>query len=231
MMVIPQKKLVKIVSNSLKEWLSPLGFSKEDCGGVDGGGVFRWQGDVYTFIGCRAIRIGGENRIVPFGQMGFLHLQKIYTYFMADSPESAAKLNQLAVDFQVGYQHYMKDWNAYIPCQHEEEVEAALATLKAFIFDYLYPMLTAYTSPEELLPLYEALDDKDPTSFNIPVFDGFSSALGVLIIARLHQPDVYPAFKKRYQSIIYDPQEPPDELTERADRLIAYLDQEELTPL
>lgn len=200
-------------------------------GVLGGSSVIRWQGDIFTDIGCQVIRIGGENRIVPSGMMGFLHIKKIYTHFMADSPEDAAELNQRAVEFQARYPHYKKDWNAYIPCQHEEEVEAALATLKAFIFDYLYPMLTAYTSPEELLPLYEALDDKDPTSFNIPVFDGFSSALGVLIIARLHQPDVYPAFKKRYQSIIYDPQEPPDKLTERADRLIAYLDQEELAPL
>lgn len=230
MTVIPLKKLNKIIDASLAEWLSLEGFVLEK-GVLGGSSVIRWQGDMFTDIGCQVIRIGGENRIVPSGMMGFLHTQKIYTHFMADSPEDAAELNKRAVDFQVGYQQIKQDWHAYIPCQHEEEVENALATLKAFIFDDLYPMLTVYTSPEELLPLYQALDENNPTSFNIPVFHGFSSALGVLIIARLHQPDLYPTFKKRYQTIIYPPDEPADELTERADRLIAYLDQEELTPL
>jgi hypothetical protein len=230
MTVITLKKLQKIVSHSLVEWLSAEGFAGED--GVLGGGcVLRWQGDIYTNIGCEVIRIGGVNRIVPFGQMGFLHAQKIYTHFMADSPEDAEERNQRAVDFQVGYPHYMKDWNAYIACQHEEEVEAALATLKAFIFDYLYPMLTAYTTPEKLLPLYQKIDENNPICFNIPVWHGYSSALGVLILARLHKPALYAEFKKRYQPILYDPLEPPSKLDERADRLIAYLDQNELTPL
>lgn len=230
MTVIPLKKLNKIVDVSLAEWLSPEGFVLER-GVLGGSSLFRWQGDIFTDIGCQVIRIGGENRIVPSGMMGFLHIKKIYTHFMADSPEDAVELNKRAVEFKVGYQQIKQDWHAYIPCQHEEEVENALATLKAFIFDDLYPMLTSLTSPEELLPLYQVLDESNPTRFNIPVFDGFSSALGVLIIARLHQPDLYPTFKKRYQTIIYPPDEPADELTERAGRLIAYLDQKELTPL
>lgn len=230
MTVIPLKKLNKIVDQSLVEWLSALGFVL-DKGVLGGSSVYRWQGDIYNNICCQVMRIGGINRIVPFGQMGFLHTQKIYTHFMADSPEDAEEFNQRAVDFQVGYQHYMKDWNAYIACQHEEELDAALATLKAFIFDYLYPMLTAYTTPEKLLPLYQKIDEDNPVSFNIPVFHGFSSALGVLILARLHNSALYAEFKKRYQPILYDPAEPPSKLDERADRLIAYLDQKELTPL
>lgn len=221
MTVIPLKKLEKIVTKALLEWLAPLGFSARDSGSCE-----RWQSDIYTYIGCVVNRVGGINRIDPFGQMGFAHTQKIYSHFMSDDP---AESNKIAVDLQAAYGNFMRDWNTYILCQHEEEVEAMLVKLKTFIFDKLYPTLMRYTEPKLLLDLYIKHDETNKANFDLPIFKGYSSALTALIIARLHSPEHYETLKKRYQPI-FDRLLVP-EYKERSAKLIAYLDQTELTPL
>lgn len=221
MTVIPLKKLEKIVGKACFEWLKPLNFVLEDNGGCG-----RWDNDIYTYVGCVVDRVGGINRIKPFGQMGFMHIKKIYSHFMTDDP---AESNKIAVQLQAAYGNFMRDWNTYILCQHEEEVEAMLVKLKAFIFDKLYPTLMRYTEPKLLLDLYIKHDETNKANFDLPVFKGYSSALSALIIARLHAPEHYETLKKRYQPI-FDRLLVP-EYKERSANLIAYLDQKELTPL
>lgn len=221
MTVIPVKKLEKIVGKACLEWLKPLGFVLEENGGCG-----RWENDIYTYIGCVVVRVGGVNRIEPFGQMGFKDNQAIYQNFMLDK---TLPIPDISVNLQAAYGNFMRDWNAYILCQHEEEVEATLVKLKAFIFDKLYPTLMRYTEPKLLLDLYIKHDETNKANFDLPVFKGYSSALTALIIARLHAPEHYETLKKRYEPIFERLLVP--EYKERSANLIAYLDQNELTPL
>lgn len=221
MATISEKKLKKLVDKKLFEWLAPLGFVMTENGGCE-----RWQNGVYTYIACIVDRLGGVNRIKPFGQMGFLQIQKIYSHFMSDDP---AESNKIAVDLQANYANFMRDWTAYIPCQNEEDVDTMQVKLKAFIFDKLYPTLTRYATPEQVLALYLKYDETKKPNFDLPVFHGHSSALGALIIARLHAPQYYEKLKKRYQPVIAELMF-PDEI-QRCANLIAYLDQKELTPI
>lgn len=147
---------------------------------------------------------------------------------MSDDP---AESNKIAVEFQADYGNYAKDWKAFIPCQNDEDVEKMLITLKTFIFDKLYPTLTRYATPEQVLDLYIKHDETNKANFDLPVFQGFSSALGALIIARLHAPQHYEKLKKRYQPVLDEVMYPPDNISEGITKLIAYLDQKELTPI
>ena len=58
MTVIAVRKLEKAISQALFDWLSPQGFIA-----ADGGGIERWQGNRYDFIGAVVNRVGGENHI------------------------------------------------------------------------------------------------------------------------------------------------------------------------
>lgn len=220
MTALTVKKLEKVVQKALIEWLSPLGFTLESNGGCG-----RWQGDIYTYIGCVVNRVGGLNRIRPFGQMGFLHRKKIFSAFMSDNQEES---NKIAVDLQADYAHFMRSWNADMRCQNEEEVDEFLSALHSFVFDRLYPTLTAFADPIQVLDLYIKYDETNRTSFDLPGWSGHSSALTAMILARLHAPHEYPALKKRYQPI-FDQLLP--EYKGRAEKLIAYLDQEKLANL
>lgn len=220
MTVIPAKKLEKQVQKSLQQWLEPLGFKLESNGGCG-----RWHGDVYTYIACVVNRIGGINRVSPFGQMGFSHTQKIYSAFMSNSPEES---NKTAVDLQVPYAYFARSWSADMRCQHEEELEEFLATLRNFTLERLYPTLTAYADPKRVLDLYLKRDETDKMCMDLPKWSGYSSALTALILARLHAPEKYGELKTRYMPSI-EPLIP--EYKERAMKLITYLDQKELSPL
>jgi len=220
MTVLPFKKLEKIVDKAMLEWFAPLGFVRASSGGVE-----RWQGDRYDYLGCVVNRIGGLNRVSPFGQMGWLHRKGIFSHFMSDDP---AESNKIAVDVQLRYAHFMKDWTADMRCQHEEELEAFLPQLRNFVMGQLYPALMSYATPEQVLALYLKKNEKDRRSFDPPSWSGYSSALTGLILARLHGAEHYEALKRRYAGEFADLD--PDTLA-RANRLIAYLDQPGPLPL
>lgn len=219
MMVLPVRSLEKQVNQALLGWFSSAGFTPSDSGGVE-----RWREDRYDYIGCVVNRIGGENRVVPFGQMGWLHHQRIYSHFMSEDPGES---NKIAVDVQLKYAHFVKDWTAGMRCQQEREVEGFLSRLRAFVMDELYPCLMSFSTPSQVLDLYLKKDEKDPTSFEPPSWFGASSALIGLILARLHEPEQYQPLKERYRAE-FDGLD-GDRLS-RANRLIKYLDQPDPLP-
>jgi hypothetical protein len=221
MTVIPVKKLDKTVDTAMLEWLSPLGFGRAGPGGVE-----RWRGNRYDFLGCVVNRVGGENHVRPFGQMGFGHIQRVYSHFMSDDP---AESNKIAVDVQLRYANFMKSWTAALRCQHEEELQEFLAKLRSFVMDELYPALMSYSTPEQVLALYINKNEKSPTDFDPPVWSGYNaaSALTGLILARLHGEENYVALKRRYSGELADLDV---DTTARATRLIGHLDQPDPLP-
>lgn len=221
MTVLPFKKLHRIVDQAMQEWFTPLGFVRASSGGVE-----RWQGDRYDYLGCVVNRIGGENRVSPFGQMGWRHRKGIYSYFMSDDPVES---NRIAVDVQLQYANFTNDWTADMRCQHEEELETFLPQLRSFVMDRLYPALMSYATPEQVLALYLKKNHSSPTDFDPPVWQGYNaaSALTGLILARLHGPGHYETLKRRYAGEFADLD--VDTLA-RANRLIAYLDQPDPLP-
>ena len=216
MTVLPIKKLCKVVDHSMLEWFAPLGFVR-----LSGGGVERWKDDRYDYLGCVVNRIGGENRISPFGQMGWRHHQEIYAHFMSDDPVES---NKIAVDVQLRYANFVRDWAIGMHCQHEEELQTFLSQLRSFVMDQLYATLTSYATPEQVLALYLKKNEKSRTNFDPPVWSGYSaaSALTGLILARLHGPQHYETLKRRYagEFAALDA-----ETLARTDRLIHYLEQ------
>jgi hypothetical protein len=220
MTVISVRKLERAIFQAMLDWLAPHGFVA-----AAGGGVERWQGDRYDFLGCVVSRIGGKNCISPFGQMGFGHIQNLYSHFMSDDPDES---NKIAVDVQLRYAHFVKDWNNDMHCQHTEEVGAFLIQLRSFVMEELYPTLESYKTPEHVLGLYLKKNERDRKSFDPPSWFGCSSALTGLIVARLHVPDQYAALKQRYRDQ-FDGLD--DDTLSRAKKLIAYLDQPQLAPL
>lgn len=219
MTVIAVRKLDKSISKALLEWLSPHGFMA-----AEGGGVERWQGNRYDFIGAVVNRIGGENRISPFGQMGFADRKKIHSHFMSDNLQESSKI---AVDVQLKYAHFVKSWTVDMLCQEIEQLDAFLAELRFFVLERLYPALLVYDTPEKVLSAYLKKNEKDRRSFDPPSWFGFSSALTGLILARLHSPEHYPGLKQRYAGEFDGLDE---EKLSRAKRLIAYLDQPGVLP-
>lgn len=220
MTVLSVRKLDKAICQAMLDWLAPHGFVA-----AAGGGVERWQGDRYDFLGCVVNRIGGKNCISPFGQMGFGYIQNIYSHFMSDNPGES---NKIAVDVQLRYAHFVKDWNKDMHCQHPEEVDAFLVQLRSFVMEDLYSTLASYKTPEQVLGLYLKKNEKDRKSFDPPSWFGYSSALTGLILARLHRPEQYGALKQRY-SVQFDGLD--DDTSTRAKKLVAYLDQPQLAPL
>jgi hypothetical protein len=219
MTVVAVKKLRAWVNGSLLEWLAPLGFKSASSGGVE-----RWHGDRYDYIGCVVNRIGEENRICPFGQMGWGSRKKIYSHFMSDDPVESEKI---AVDVQIEYSDFLRNFNAAMRCQNDDDLESFFAELKAFVLDRLYPALMAYATPQQVLALYLKKDENDRHSFEPPSWFGLSSALTGLILARLHAPERYEALKLRYRPQFSEAD--PSTLA-RAERLIAYLDQPDPLP-
>jgi hypothetical protein len=219
MTVIAVRKLDKAISQALLEWLGPHGFVA-----AEGGGVERWQGNRYAFIGAVVNRVGGQNRISPFGQMGFAETQALYAHFMSDNPQES---NKIAVDVQLKYAHFVKSWTADMLCQEIEQLDAFLAELRVFVLENLYPALQAYDSPEKILSAYLKKNEKDRRSFDPPSWFGFSSALTGLILARLYGPEHYATLKQRYAGEFEDLDE--DKLA-RVRRLIAYLDHQGTLP-
>lgn len=220
MTVLSVRKLDKAICHAMLNWLAPHGFVA-----AAGGGVERWQGERYDFLGCVVNRIGGKNCISPFGQMGFGYIQKLYSHFMSDDPDGS---NKIAVDVQLKYAHFVKDWNKDMHCQHTEELDAFLVQLRSFVMEELYSTLVSYKTPEQVLGLYLKKNEKDRKSFDPPSWFGYSSALTGLILARLHEPEQYAALKQRY-SDQFDGLD--DDTSTRAKKLVAYLEQRQLVPL
>jgi hypothetical protein len=220
MSALSVSKLRSKVNKALLDWLSPLGFVPADSGGVE-----RWTGERYDYIGCVVNRIGGENRVSPFGQMGFASTQVLYSHFMSDAPEES---NKIAVDVQMEYADFMKDFTAALRCQSTDDFDSFLSDLKAFVMNRLYPALMACATPQQVFALYLKKDENDRRSFDPPSWFGLSSALTGLILARLYAPERYDAMKTRYQPQF-------DGVgaikLERAKRLMAYLDQPDPLPL
>ncbi|HET8730546.1 MAG TPA: hypothetical protein VFM34_05485 [Moraxellaceae bacterium] len=219
MAAITAKKLEKAIEKALVEWLSPLGFRAEQ------GGCSRWENDIYVYMGCVVTRIGGINRVKPVGQMGFRSSQAIYQAFMHDrdipSPDRS-------VDLQADYAHFARSWSSDMRCQSEEDLLAFLESLRIFVMEKLYPTLAAFSEPGAVVDLYLGYDEKDRHSLELPGWHGHGSALKALILARLYRPDAYEILKKRYQPIF---EQLLPELRERVTRLLAYLDQQVLSPV
>jgi hypothetical protein len=213
MTFISTKKLEKAIERALLDWLSPYGFES-----AEGGGVERWKDNRYDFIGTVVCKIGGENRISPFGQMGFRDRKKIYSHFIHEDRQEPEKF---AIDATFKYAHFVHDWTADMRCQQVEELESFLQNLKTFVIERLLPCLLSYDTPQKVLALYIKKNEKDRRSFSPPSWHGYSSALTVLILARLYEPQNYEPLKKRYWGAFEDLD---TETMKRALRLIEYLD-------
>jgi hypothetical protein len=213
MTFISPKKLDRAIDKAMLELMAPLGFVAASSGGIE-----RWQGDRYDYMGCVVNKIGGTTRVSPFGQMGFGHIKRLYSHFMSDDPAAS---DQIAVDVQLKYAHFVKDWVAHMSCEQVEHLDCFLKELMDFVTGQLYPALMAYSSPEEVLAAYVRKNESDRRSFDPPTWFGVSSALTGLILARLHDPAHYASLKQRYSAQFLDL---GHERLERANRLLAYLD-------
>lgn len=213
MTFISTKKLEKAIDRSLLNWLSPCGFKL-----AEGGGVERRKDNRYDFIGTVVRKIGGENRITPFGQMGFRDRENIYSHFIHEDHKEPDKF---AIDATFMYAHFMHDWTADMRCQQLEELEGFLHSLQTFVIERLLPCLLSYDTPQKILALYIKKNEKDRRSFSPPRWHGYSSALTALILARLYEPNNYEPLKKRYWGEFEDLDQ---EKMKRVLRLIEYLD-------
>ncbi|TVO52660.1 hypothetical protein [Denitromonas halophila] len=213
MTFISTRKLEKAIDRALQDWLSPYGFRP-----ANGGGVERWQDNRYDFIGSLVCKIGGENRITPFGQMGFREHENIYSHFIHPDRQESEKL---AIDATFKYAHFVKDWTAAMRCQQVEELEGFLGNLRGFVMERLFPTLMSYDTPHKILALYIRTNEKDPTSFAPPTWHGYSSALTALILARLYESSHYKSLKHRYSGEFEGLDE---EKMKRVQRLLEYLD-------
>ena len=213
MSFISTKKLEKAIARSLLDWLAPYGFKL-----AEGGGVERWIDNRYDFIGTVVCKIGGENRISPFGQMGFRDRKKIYSHFIHDDQKEPEKF---AIDATFKYADFVHDWTADMRCQQVEELEGFLQGLQVFVIERLLPCLLSYDTPQKILALYIKKNEKNRRSFSPPSWHGYSSALTALILARLYEPNNYEPLKKRYWGEFEDLDQ---EKMKRVLRLIEYLD-------
>jgi hypothetical protein len=213
MAFISPKKLDRVIDKAMLELMTPFGFVAANSGGIE-----RWQDDRYDYMGCVVNQIGGTTRVSPFGQMGFGRIQKIYSHFMSDDPAAS---NDIAVDVQHKYAHFVKDWTADMRCQQVEHLDVFLKDLLGFVSGQLYPALMAYSSPDKVLDAYLHKNESDRRSFDPPSWFGASSALTGLILARLHGPIHYSSLKQRYSVQFADLGQ---EKLERVSRLLGYLE-------
>jgi hypothetical protein len=219
MTFLSPKKLDRLIDKSMLELMAPVGFVAASSGGIE-----RWQGDRYDYMGCIVNQIGGMTRVSPFGQMGFGHVQRILSYFLSDDPAAS---NAIAVDVQLKYAHFVKDWTADMRCQQVEHLDGFLKELLGFVSNRLYPALMSYSSPEKVLDAYLKKNERDRTSFDPPSWSGYSSALTVLVLSRLHGPRHYDLLKQRYSNQFDGLR---DLTLGRANGLIAYLDNPDPLP-
>jgi len=219
-MGLPLQKLQAGVARVMSDVFLDKGFAP-----VGEGGMERWRGGVYFYVGAIVDRVGEVNRIEAVGQLGFGDVKRISSAFMADDPDKA---NKIAVHLQVRHCHFTEQPGSHFVCQEEAELPGFLDSLKRFFTEKLLPVLEAHTDPKKVLDLYLSFDEKDVRSCKLPGWFGYSSALGALALARLHGPAHYGELKQRYMSYIR-PLIP--EIRDRAMDLISYLDQEPLPPL
>jgi hypothetical protein len=217
-MALTRAKLERAITTALVDTLREKGFARAETGGVE-----RWNGDIYMFVGAVVTRIGDVNRVEPFAQLGFRKPQQIYNKYMWDEPEEGIRL---AVHLQVSYCFFSGGkWGDHLVCQEEGELPALLAQISRLACEKFVPFLEQSAEPRKVLELYLRFDENDLHSCAPPGWTGHSSALGALILARLYGPEHYRALKKRYAPI-FKPLVP--DLKERAMRLIAYLDGDEV---
>lgn len=222
---ITASKLEKIVNKTVLDVLAPHGFVKDETGGsfCDRGDVYLFVAGLTQYLGVIGQR-GGRNQIRPFGQVGFAATNKIYFSFM----EPGRPVRKATGEFQVDYRHFAGERDAFIGCETEEELPAALEQVKALVLGRLLPCLEKHTDPKEALRVYVEHDEHQKNSLGLVGAHNYSTALSGLILARLYGREHYEPLKRRYQFFI-DPLIP--EIKEKALKLIAYLDSDQLPPL
>ncbi len=176
------------------------------------------------FVGGLVQRIGGKNRITPFGQIGFAATNRIYFAFI----EPGKPLRKATGEFQVEYRHFAGERDAYIGCETEEELPQALDHVQDLILNRLLPCLEKHTDPKQVLQVYVTHDEHQKNSLGLIGAYDFSSALSGLILARLYGREHYEPLKRRYK-FFFEPLRP--ETKEKALKLIAYLDHDPLPDL
>lgn len=216
---ITATKLEKLVDKTILSALAPSGFVRDETGGS-----FCDRGDVFLYVAGLTRSLAGKNQITPFGQVGFAATNRIYFTFM----EPGKQIRKATGEFQVDYRHFAGERDAYIGCETEEEVPAALEQVRALVLDRLLPCLEKHTDPKEVLRVYVAHDELQKNSLDLVGAHNCSTALSGLILARLYGRKHYGPLKRRYQHFI-DPLIP--EIKEKALRLITYLDCDPLPPL
>jgi hypothetical protein len=225
MTTLTAKKLEKIVNKAILEILAPFGFVEDKTGGA-----FCDRGDVYLYVGGLTQRLGvlgkpgGYNQIKPFGQIGFKAVNNIKLTFL----DPGEPIRKATGHFQVQYRHFAGERDAYIGCETEEELPAALEQVRSLVLDQLLPCLEKHTDPKQVLQVYLAHDEHEKNSLGLIGAYDYSTALSGLILARLYGREHYEPLKRRYQHFI-DPLRP--ETKEKALKLIAYLDCDPLPSL
>ena len=210
--------LKKKVGDKLQSWFGPMGFEFEN--GVDGVELFRWKDNVYTSIACIINRIGGHNRIIPLGQLGFRDTNEIYQRFMLD-PD--LPIPNRSVDLTIKYSNLENDWNAKITCNEEKELDDMYSKLQDAILEKLFPALTEYSDPNKLVKLYVEKNETDSSDLNLPAWHGYSSAVTGLILSKLYAPKYYETLKKRYEAL-FEKELSQEETRAKVDALISHLE-------
>ncbi|WP_029922628.1 hypothetical protein [Nevskia soli] len=219
MTTVSASKLEKLVDKTILDSLAPFGFVKDETGGS-----FCDRGDVYLYVGGLTRRLGGKNRIEPFGQVGFASANRIKFAFM----EPGKPIRKATGTFQVHYRHFAGERDAYIGCETEEELPHALERVRDLTLHRLLPCLEKHTDPKQVLQAYIAHDEHQKNSLGLLGAHDYNTALSGLILARLYGREHYEPLKRRYQHFI-EPLMP--ELKEKALKLIAYLDSDPLPSL
>ena len=216
---LTKRKLETTVRDALADWLGPLGFRPSASGGVE-----RCSDGRYEYVACVVSRVGGENRVQPFAQVGWLRRKKIYSHFMSENPDES---NKIAVDVTFRYAHFKRDWTARMVCQTQEQVPAFLESLKMFLTDQMLPAMRSCATPRDALNLYLKKNEDDKTSFDPPSWYGHTSALTALILARLYAPEHFEPLKQRYRRQF---EGLDSETLAQSHRLLAYLEKSDPLP-
>jgi hypothetical protein len=216
---ITASKLEKFVDKTILDALAAHGFVKDETGGS-----FCDRGDVFLYVAGLTRKLGGKNQMTPFGQVGFATTNKIKFTFL----EPGRPIRKATGTFQVDCRHFAGERDAYIGCETEEEVPAALEQVRNLVMDRLLPCLEKHTDPKEVLSVYVAHDERLKNSLGLLGAHNYSTALSGLILARLYAREHYEPLKQRYQHF-FDPLRPETKV--KALNLIAYLDSDPLPSL
>jgi hypothetical protein len=216
---IPVARLQRLVDETILDALAPLGFTKDETGGS-----FAESKDVYSYVAGLTQYFGGSNRIMPFVQVGYATVGQIKSHFLSPGQPVQKVIGHV----QRNYRDFIRDRDAYIGCETDEELPVALCTVRDFTLGRIVPCLKIYSDPRAALRSYLDYDENNKGLQDTTGAYSWTTALTGLTLARLYGPEHYQILKHRYRFFFIPLRL---EFKERATKLIAYLDQDPLPAL